>query len=435
MTELGARAGVGNGLAALRGSLRGWGIWIATGALFLLLPQLLGSGAALTKMSLMGIMIVFALSYNMLLGQSGMLSFGHAVYYGLGGFFAVHAMNIVAAQKLPLPVALLPLVGGLAGLAFGIVFGSVSTRRAGTAFAMISLGIGELVAASSLILQGFFGGEEGISTNRTKGLRLFELSFGPQIQVYYLIAAWCFVCILAMYAITRTPFGRMCNAVRDNPERAEFIGYATQRVRFISFSLAGFFAGVAGGLAAINFEIMTAANVGATTSGAVLLMTYIGGVGHFAGPIIGAVLITLLSVSLSDITSAWLLYLGTFFILMVMFAPGGIAGLLMMHEPLLRARVIGRLLPAYLRAAGPAALLLLGIVLVIETAYYLSLHAAAEGPTMRVFGVGYDSASWLSWTVIAAVLAAGIWLFRRSLPGVAAAWGAASEAMKQRIAR
>ncbi len=152
------------------------------------------------------------------------------------------------------------------------------------------------------------------------------MNFGPQLQVYYLIAAWTFVVHPAMYAFTRTPFGRMCNAVRDNPERAEFVGYSTQAVRFIAFCLAAFFAGIAGGLAAINFEIMNAASVGAQQSGVVLLMAFIGGVGAFAGPIVGAILITFLQIMLTDITGAWLLYFGLMFILCVMFFPGGIVG-------------------------------------------------------------------------------------------------------------
>ncbi len=237
-----AQAGVSSGV----GLLRRYGVWIAAAALILVLPQVFSSGTSITKMSVMGVMIVFALSYNMLLGQTGMLSFGHAVYYGLGGFLVVHALNTVGAARLPVPVVVQPLVGGLAGLTFGIIFGAVSTRRAGTAFAMISLGIGELVASLSLILRAFFGGEEGIAANRAKGLRLFELSFGPQIQVYYLIAVWCFLCVAAMYAITRTPLGRMCNAVRDNPERAEFIGYSTQTVRFLSFALCSLGFGLTG---------------------------------------------------------------------------------------------------------------------------------------------------------------------------------------------
>ena len=105
----------------------------------------------------------------MLLGQTGMLSFGHAVYYGLGAFASAHVLNAVGAGGLHVPVTLLPLVGGLAGLAFGVVFGYVTTRRSGTPFAMISLGIAEMVAASALMFPGFFGGEGGIATNRVVG--------------------------------------------------------------------------------------------------------------------------------------------------------------------------------------------------------------------------------------------------------------------------
>ena len=250
-----------------------WMQWVLAALALIALPYVFSSGAALTMMCLMGFAIIFSLSYNMLLGQTGILSFGHAVYYGMGGFMTAHALNVVAAGKLPIPLPVMPLVGGLAGLFFAMLFGWVSTKRAGTAFSMISLGIGELVAACSLILRGFFGGEGGISTSRTETMKFFGLNFGPQIQVYYLIAAWCLVCIAAMYLFTRTPLGRMCNAVRDNPERAEFVGYSTQMVRFIAFCASGFFAGVAGGLSAIHYEIVTSSVIGAGPSGYVLLMS------------------------------------------------------------------------------------------------------------------------------------------------------------------
>ncbi len=125
-------------------------IWIVLAIAAGLLPLLFRSGTSLTMMSLMGIAIIFALSYNMLLGQTGMLSFGHAVYFGLGAYFTVHAMNAVIAAKLPVPVFVVPLVGGIAGLTFAMLFGWVSTKRSGTAFAMISLGLAELVGSSSL---------------------------------------------------------------------------------------------------------------------------------------------------------------------------------------------------------------------------------------------------------------------------------------------
>ncbi len=397
--------------------------WLGAAIALLLLPLVFSSGAAITMMSLMGFSIIFALSYNMLLGQTGMLSFGHAVYYGLGGFITAHALNVIGAGKWPVPLPVMPLVGGLAGLTFAVIFGWVSTKRAGTAFAMISLGIGELVAACSLILRGFVGGEGGISTNRTGTLRVFGLNFGPQIQVYYLIAAWCLLCVVAMYAFTRTPLGRMCNAVRDNPERAEFLGYSTHMVRFLAFCTSGFFAGVAGGLAAIHYEIVTSSVVGAGPSGFVLLMAYIGGIAFFIGPIIGAVLMTALQISLSDYTGAWLLYVGLMFVLVVMYAPGGLAGLLLMHRPLVAAGRLARVLPAYALGAVPALALCAGAVLLIETSHHL-LVKAAEGPAMRLFGISYDATSPIAWAGILVLLVAGFVALRLVMPRVSAAWHA-----------
>lgn len=403
-----------------------YGIWVIAAAIMLVLPKIFTSGAALTTMCLMGIMIVFSLSYNMLLGQTGMLSFGHAVYYGLGGFLAVHAMNTIAGGKLPIPLPVVPLVGGLMGLVFGIIFGAVSTRRAGTVFAMISLGLGELIASLSLILRGFFGGEEGITANRTKMLTFWGVRFGPQIEVYYLIAAWCFVCIVAMYAFTRTPLGRLCNAVRDNPERAEFIGYSTQMVRFITFCISGFFAGIAGGLAAINFELMNAVNISGGQSGVVLLMSFIGGIGHFAGPILGAVLVVLLQVFLSDLTGAWMLYFGLLFVLMVMFAPGGMAGLVMLHLPLARRGTLHRILPWYGLMAIPAAMGLGGMITLIETAHHQLVRTANDGPAMKLFGIAYNSNSILPWLVALVLIGGALLLGRKWGPQFADAFGTAA---------
>jgi ABC-type uncharacterized transport system permease subunit len=123
-------------------------------------------------------------------------------------------------------------VGGIAGLGFAVLFGWVTTRKSGTTFAMITLGLGELVFAMSLMIPEFFGGEGGVSSNRVIGKPFLGITFGPPMQVYYLIAVYTFLAVAAMYAFTRTPLGRMLNAVRDNPERVEFVGYNTQRVRY-----------------------------------------------------------------------------------------------------------------------------------------------------------------------------------------------------------
>jgi len=221
------------------------------------------------------------------------------VYFGLGGYAGIHLMRAINAG-LPIPMPLVPLAGAATGLAFGMLFGALTTRRAGVVFALISLGVGELVFAAMRILQGFSGGEEGITANRGMGPHPFGLTFGPQLQVYYVIVFWSAMAAALMAAFLRTPAGRMCNAVRDNPERAAFIGYDPVRIRFVVFCVAAMFAGLAGGLHALNYEIVAAEGVGAGRSRTVLLMAYLGGVHSFFGAVLGAVTITWLPVSLLD---------------------------------------------------------------------------------------------------------------------------------------
>jgi branched-chain amino acid transport system permease protein len=411
--------------------LKFYGIWIAAALLLLVLPKIFSSGGSLTTFSLIGVSIIFSLSYNILLGQTGMLSFGHAVYYGLGGFLAVHAINIVGANKLPLPLPLIPLVGGFTGLLFAMLLGWVSTQRSGTAFAMISLGLAELVASSALILRSFFGGEAGVSANRTKLLRVLGLSFGPQIQIYYLVAAWTLIAVIAMYALTRTPLGRMCNAVRDNPERVQFVGYNPHVVRYLAFCFAGLFAGIAGALAAINFEIANSAYLGAEQSGTVLFATYIGGIGFFIGPIVGAIFVTLLSLGLSDLTQVWQLYFGLIFIAVVMFAPGGLTGLLMKHRPLLKAGTLNKVLPSYLIALAPTLAMVAGLMLAIETIVHFTVNPTDDSH-IRSFGVSFDAASRLIWAVAAILLIGGFAVARITWRWVAHAWDDALSAARDK---
>jgi branched-chain amino acid transport system permease protein len=408
--------------------------WIVFAILLAVAPYIFTSGTSRTMLSIMALSIIFALSYNMLLGQTGLLSFGHAVYYGLGGFVAIHAMNTIVRNKYAIPLPVIPLVGGAAGLFFGVIFGSVSTRRAGTTFSMISLGLGELVASSALILRTFFGGEEGVTSNRARLAPFFGYKFGSQIEVYYLIACWCLVCVAAMYAITRTPFGRMCNAVRENPERAEFVGYSARMVRFIAFSLAGLFAGVAGALAALNFEIMNTQSIGAVQSGLVLLMTFVGGAGTFIGPIIGAVLVTYLQVTLSDVTGAWQLYFGLLFIVVVMYSPGGIAGWLALHEPLYRGRQLGKLVPAYVINAVPLIVMIAGGILLIELAFWALVKSETEGPETSIFHVAMNTHSVWPWIAAVVLFFGGAFALKRTWPLVQDAWGSALARIREQPA-
>ena len=397
-----------------------WGIYAL---LLLVAPLVFTSNLDLSILSQIGIAIVACLSYNMLLGQGGMLSFGHAVYTGLASFVAIHALIGVADGSFPIPVSLIPLVGGFAGMGFAVVLGYVTTKKAGTPFAMITLGIGELVFAMSLMVPEFFGGEGGVSANRTAGAPLLGITYGPLIQVYYLLAAYTLVSTAAMYAFTRTPLGRMLNAVRDNPERVEFIGYSTQRVRYFSFVIAGFFAGIAGGMYAMSFEIATAEVVGAYRSGAYLLFTFLGGATIFFGPIIGAVLMVLSSVLLSEMTKAWQLYLGLIFLFMVMYAPGGIASLILMNVRVAAHRKLHRLWRGYVALAVSALVMLAGVGAIIEMVYRLQLDANGES-TLRFFGVMLDARGAGSWIGAAAVAAIGSAAFEVVRRRFARAWGA-----------
>jgi len=411
-----------------------WFVWGLTALLFVALPFVFTRGFSITLLSQMGILIVFALSYNMLLGQAGMLSFGHAVYSGLGAFFAIHAIGWVGAGKLWLPLPLVPLVGGLFGALFGVVFGYVTTKKAGTPFAMITLGIGEMVFASSLMFPEFFGGEGGITADRTTGGSLLGLSFGPARQVYFLIAAWCFVCMIAMYAFANTPLGRISNAARENPERVEFVGYSTQMVRFIVLIVSAFFAGVSGGLSAINFEIVSAENVSAARSAGVLVATFIGGTLFFFGPILGAVIFVLFAVALSDYTKAWQLYLGAFFVLMVMYAPGGVASLILMNLRVARYGLFGRLRDPYVGVLLSGGVLLLGVIMVVEMTYHLTL-AIGGGTVTRLFGFQVDAASSEAWVVATGTLAAGALAFETMRRRFGREWDSVQGRIEESIAR
>ncbi|MDB5890708.1 MAG: branched-chain amino acid transporter permease [Polaromonas sp.] len=411
-----------------------WVLWSLYALLLVAAPMLFKSSLALTMLSQAGYLVIICLSYNILLGQGGMLSFGHAVYSGLGSFLAIHAMNLASSGRFYIPLSLIPLIGGLSGLLFAVLLGYVTTKKAGTTFAMITLGVGELVFAMSLMFPEFFGGEGGITTNRSYGKPFMGITFGPQIQVYYLIAVYCFVCTAAMFAFTRTPLGRILNAVRDNPERVEFIGYNTQRVRYYAFIIAGFFAGVGGGLAAINSEIVTAEVVSGVRSGSLLLFTFLGGATFFFGPIIGAGLLVLALILLSELTMAWLLYVGLIFLFMVMYAPGGIASLIMMN---LRVASFGRFKEvwvSYLGLALTALVSLVGAAAIVEMIYHLQLNAAL-GSELAFMGVTLNASNLNSWFGAVFVMLTGLSLFEITRRQFLSQWGEIQNDIEKEIKR
>ncbi|MBT3859672.1 MAG: branched-chain amino acid ABC transporter permease [Gammaproteobacteria bacterium] len=390
-------------------------VWIAFLLVMLALPQFSDSILSVSIYNQMAIAIIFALSYNMLLGQGGMLSFGHAVYFGLGGFLAVHTLIMMEFETVYFSIIWIPLVGGLFGLLAAIFIGSFSTHKAGTVFAMISLGIGELIAASSLIFVGFFGGEAGVSGDRTFGPPLFGVEFFQDVEIYYVAAVWVFIATVFMYLFTQTPAGRMANAVRDNPERAEFIGYSARRVRFISFCASGLFAGIAGGLFALNYEFITEENLNAATSGRVLLMAYIGGLGYFIGPILGAVILTLMNSLLSNYSDLWMLYLGIMFLLTVLFLPRGFAGFIMMHQVAWLKGSLKNLALPYLITCIPAILFLVGAIGMLEMSH-------SEDAIFHFLGMELDTSSTITWLAAIIFTLGSLFATSKSLPQLRDAW-------------
>lgn len=411
-----------------------WLIWGLFALVLISAPLVFTSSLGQMILTQMGIVIIICLSYNILLGQGGMLSFGHAVYSGLGSFVAMHTLNAITAGSFLLPVSLVPLVGGLAGLFFAALFGSVTVKTAGTPFAMITLGIGELIWAMSLIFPGFFGGEAGVSGNRIAGSSPFGITFGPQIQLYYLSAFYLFICTALMFAFTRTPLGRILNAVRDNPERVEFVGYDTERVRYIAFMVAGFFAGIGGAIAALHFEIVTSENVSGARSTVYLLWTFLGGATFFFGAIIGGVMAVLAFVMFSELTKAWLLYLGLLFLFMVMYAPGGFAGLIMMNLRVASFGFLRKLWVSYLALGVTAMVALLGASVMIEMIYHLQFDGAL-GDELKFLSMTFNAKNFDIWFGSGFLMLTGLGLFELCCKQFLQEWGEIQEDIENEIKR
>ncbi len=419
-------------------ALRRHGLWLLAFAVLLALPFLFydwtkgrHSGFALTLLSEIGVMAIFALSFNMLMGQAGLLSFGHAILFGLGAYCAAHVVNLIKSGTIWLPTEFVPLAGALGGLVFGFIFGWLATRQRATAFAMITMGLGELVTAAALMFMAFFGGEGGISIDRVTNTSLFGVSYSTSWQVYCLVLAWAFVATLLMRLQTQTPLGRIANAARDNFERAQFVGYDPRVVRLLQFTLSGFFAGIGGGLYVLIYEIVTFDTVSAAKSANALLAVYIGGAGGFFGPILGTIVVVLLQSGVSLLSNAWLLYVGMLFIVMVMYAPGGLIGLVFMHVPIWRIGRLRELAWPYVRVLLPSLLALLGFVLLVELTSFTTI-GAAQGKKFAIGRQVIDTTAPLPWVIALAALAVGgLWL-RREGRSFRRRWDALIEDAKQK---
>jgi branched-chain amino acid transport system permease protein len=384
---------------------------LAALGVLVLLPLFLSPNLLNAAIKMM-IAALFALAFTLAMGQAGMLSFGHAAYYGLGAFAALHLMRAVEQKLFGFPTPLIPLAGALAGFVFGLAFGWFATQRTGVYFSMVTLALAELLLTLAPTWNSLFGGESGIATMRGPS---WGVSFGSDADVYYLTLAWFVVSAWCMWAFTRTPMGRLALALRDNEQRVRFLGFNAHVARTLIFAISCLFTGIAGALLAIANEAANYTIFSAQASANVVLQTFIGGAGTFFGPALGAVIMTFFARVTSDLTRSWLLYQGLIFVLVMLFAPQGLGGLVALHARKIRAGGWKHLIAPYLLCLVVGLLLIAGLVFVVESIHvvlsdaYLAQRTAAKGEWVpyELFGRTFEPASPATWAIPIVLLAIG----------------------------
>jgi len=274
------------------------------------------------------ILALFATSLNLLLGYTGLVSFGHAAYFGVGAYTTGLLM-----KQLAVPFLLaLPAAGVLAAV-FALVFGFFCVRLTKIYFAMLTLAFAQIVWAICFKWNDVTGGEQGMPDIPYPDLAWMErLPWAGSLRTsdhYYLVVV--VIVALALWILRRiveSPFGRILTTIRENPERAEFIGVNVRRHELVAFVLAGAFAGLAGGLFGIFNRGVFPDFVYWAKSSEVLIMTILGGMGHFYGPAVGALVLLVLNQQITSYTEYWPFVLGTILIVLLFVFPGGIVGAL-----------------------------------------------------------------------------------------------------------
>ena len=356
-------------------------IWLLVAAALLLLPRFVSTGLQHALVQAI-IFAIFAASFNLASGAGGMLSFGHSAFLALGAFATLHVMRGAETGALPFPTVLLPLVGGITGLAVGVIIGYFATLRSGVYFSMLTLAFAELFHQMAPNLAFLFGGETGISTIRMPSL---GISFQNDLQVYYLVLAWGVFCLGLLWLYMQTPFGRLTLAVRENEQRLRFLGFNIHTTKVIIFAVSSSIAGIAGGLLALSKESANYELFSMTYSANVLLYTFIGGAGLFLGAPLGAAILTLTAFAVTNMTHIWLLYQGIVFVLLMMYAPGGFGGIIARNIELYREGRLAALAGPYLFAVVPGVCLIAAVVFICEA---LSVILSREYAAKRVSGGG-----------------------------------------------
>ena len=270
---------------------------------------------------------LYAVTLNLLLGYMGVLSFGHAMFFGTGAYATAIALTHI--QGFPLLPAVL--VGGLAGGLLALILSPLLVRVSGTAFAMLTLAFGQLIFVLALKYREVTGGEDGIGGYPIPPLNIpgvVSIDMTNQINFYYFAIAVIAVCLFILWFYTKTPFGSLMVGVRDNAMRMDYLGFNLPQTKAINLIVCGAFAGIAGAINALLQKLVSTVGVlDIDTSFAPIMMAYIGGVGSFFGPIIGSGVLHILEDLAIRFTERIGLVNGVIFILVVLFAPTGLVGL------------------------------------------------------------------------------------------------------------
>ncbi len=262
---------------------------------------------------------LFACAFNLLIGYVGLLSFGHAAYFGMGAYVSAYA-----AKSWGLSAELCVLVGGLTGAGFGVVFGLIAIRRQGIYFAMITLALAQFTYFLCTQLP-FTGGEDGIQ--QVPRAALFGLiSMQNDMAIYWMVAGVFLIGFLLIFRIIHSPFGQVLKAIRENEPRAISLGYRVDDYKLVAFVLSTFIAGAAGGMKSLVFGIATLTDVTWQASGEIVLTTLLGGLGTIFGPVVGAVIVNTLEFYLSPFGSWVTVTQGVIFVLCVMAFRRGVIG-------------------------------------------------------------------------------------------------------------
>lgn len=307
-------------------------IWIKTLAAIILIGLLIAfpkvMGVLNTNIFIgFAIMALFAVSLNLMLGYTGLLSFGHAMFFGLGAYTT--ALSLKHIDNLPISMALL--LGVLGAVVCAVIVSPLLVRLSGTAFSMLTLAFGQLMYIVCLKFREVTGGADGLGGFPVPDLKIpftGGIDMTDPVNFYYFAITVLGGCILLIWRFTKTPIGSVMISIRDNDNRVDYLGFHVPSVKSLVFIVSGGFAGAAGAIYALFQNMVSTDGVlGLFTSFNPIIMTIIGGVSSFTGPIIGAGLLTILEEFLLRYTDRIALFNGLVLILMIKFAPGGIMGI------------------------------------------------------------------------------------------------------------